>query len=101
LLIFSHVIAPKKQKAIKKNEKDECIWLDEGGILTSEEIQGKNSAWEAEHAEVKLAKQAAIESKAQNKLHCEEKKKETEEKKAANRELAQQKAQAKAEEKRL
>ena len=44
VVMFSHVIAPKKRRSLIKNEQEACIWLDEGGLLTSDDIQEKIKA---------------------------------------------------------
>ena len=49
--MLSHVIAPKKRRSLKKSKADECLFLDEGGLLTSDEIQQKIAARKAKRAE--------------------------------------------------
>ena len=44
VVMFSHVIAPNKRRSLIKNEQEACIWLDEGGLLTSDDIQEKIKA---------------------------------------------------------
>ena len=44
VVMFSRVIAPKKRRSLIKNEQEACIWLDEGGLLTSDDIQEKIKA---------------------------------------------------------
>lgn len=69
----------------KHAEKDECLFLDEGGLLTADEIQEKIALREAKRAEAKSAKEASKESKRVAKLEREAKK---EEKKAKREQAA-------------
>ena len=93
--MLSHVIAPKKRRSLKKSEADECLFLDEGGLLTSEEIQQKIAAREAKRAEAKEAKEQLQKKRAEAKTSREQKKRENEEKRQAKRLLAEHRAQAK------
>ena len=93
--MFSHVIAPKKRRSIKKNEQEECIWLDESGLLTSDEIQEKIEARELKRAQAKANKEAAEQKKLQAKLVREQKQAEAQAKRDAKAEQKAAKAQAK------
>ena len=95
LLMLSHVIAPKKRRSLKKSEADECLFLDEGGLLTSDKIQQKIAAREAKRAEAKEAKEQLQKKRAEAKTSREQKKRENEEKRQAKRLLAEHRAQAK------
>jgi hypothetical protein len=95
LLMLSHVIAPKKNRTLEKSKADECLFLDEGGLLTSEEIQQKIAAREAKRAEAKEAKEQLQKKRAEAKTSREQKKRENEEKQQAKRLLAEHRAQVK------
>ena len=68
IVMFMHVIAPKQRRSLKKSEQDECLFLDEGGLLTSDEIQEKIAAREAKRAADKVAKAEAQEKRVQAKI---------------------------------
>ena len=95
LVMFSHVIAPKKRRSIKRNKQEECIWLDESGLLTSDEIQEKIEARELKRAQAKANKEAAEQKKLQAKLVREQKQAEAQAKRDAKAEQKAAKAQAK------
>ena len=77
---------PKKRQSLKKkkNEQEACIWLDEGGLLTSDDIQEKIKARELKRA--KANKQAAEQKKLQAKLVREQKQAEAQAKRDAKAE---------------
>ena len=93
VVMFSHVIAPNKRRSLIKNEQEACIWLDEGGLLTSDDIQEKIKARELKRA--KANKQAAEQKKLQAKLVREQKQAEAQAKRDAKAEQKAAKAQAK------
>ena len=91
--MFSHVIAPKKRRSLKQNEQEAYIWLDKGGLLTSDDIQEKIKARELKRA--KANKEAAEQKKLQAKLVREWKQAEAQAKRDAKAEQKAAKAQAK------
>lgn len=94
--MFSDIIAPKKRRSLKKSEKEECLFLDDGGLLTSEEIQEKIALKEAKRAEAKEAKAASQEAKRISKLQQEEKKLELQAKRTRKANESKAQAEAKA-----